>query len=96
MKLKEVVLKVNSLTGWSISMGYYRGDGGIRFLNIGLEELYSGWKKDTLPWSYPENGDYIYAVILGYCSGNMYIIDCDDNNPLTFEELMQSIDDKLH
>ena len=53
--------------------------------------MYNGWKKDILPLSYPENGDYIYTVILGYCSGKMYIIDCDDNNPLTFEELMRSI-----
>lgn len=33
MKFNEVIIKMNSLVEWSISLGYYDNAGRMRFLN---------------------------------------------------------------
>lgn len=89
MNYKEALRKVNSLTGWSISIGFYDSEGKMHFLNIGLDRLLHEWNTNHL--KQPENGDYLYGVILSYCTGAAYVIDCGEFDPLTFEDLMLCI-----
>lgn len=93
MKLKDVMLKVNSLAPWSVSLGYYGKTDRIRFLATSLDELYSEWMdNERWPDTYPENGDYVYSLILSLSNGETYIVDCDGVlEPLTFEDLMQAL-----
>lgn len=87
------MLKVNSLAPWSVFLGYYGKTDRIRFLATSLDELYSEWMdNERWPDTYPENGDYVYGLILSPSNGETYIVDCDGVlEPLTFEDLMQAL-----
>lgn len=97
MKFNELVIKMNSLVEWSISLGYYDNAGRMRFLNKSVFDLFRMWKSGSdWPTSYPENGDYVYGVIFGCINGKSYIVDCDgDLDPLTFGDLMMALDKKF-
>lgn len=99
MELKEVIRKVNTIVGWSISLGFYTQDGRIHFINAGLDDLCETWAKGKVhdcTHPLPDDSDYIYGVILGFCNGITYIVDCGPSGTLTFGELMSSLCDKVH
>lgn len=92
MNYKEALRKVNSLTGWSISIGFYDSENRMSFLNISLDRLLYAWITDGL--KNPADDAYVYGVVLSYCTGAAYVIDCGEFDPLTFEDLMLYIQER--
>ena len=99
MQLKEVIRKVNTIIGCSISLGFYSTDGRIRFINAGLDDLCETWakgKRHTCTYPIPKDSDFIYGVIIGFCNGTSYIVDCGPSGTLTFGDLMNAVCEKFH
>lgn len=91
MKLNELVGKANS--NWCVHFEEMTGEPSAYYpptfyATVNIKELYKDWMSDC--YSCPENGSYIYNIILGDDDGRTYLI--ESGYEFTFEELMRFIE----